>query len=67
MIDRNDRQTLDRVEEIRPGDVVKLAGSEGLPLLTVDSIEDWIAECVWFEENKLRRKKIKVLMLEFVE
>jgi uncharacterized protein YodC (DUF2158 family) len=46
-------------DEIKAGDVVALKGNFQ-PQMTVESVADGMAECVWFVECELRRASFAV-------
>lgn len=56
---------LSETQGIKPGDVVRLR-SGGVPM-TVESIDDDIAECAWFADTTLCRTEIPVRSLERVK
>jgi uncharacterized protein YodC (DUF2158 family) len=49
-------------EQFAPGDVVVL--KSGGPSMTIESIEDDEAACVWFQAQQQRSGSFKLFMLE---
>jgi len=46
---------------LKPGDVVQL--KSGGPFMTIESVDDADAVCVWFEQSRQNRDKFALIML----
>ena len=56
------------MSDIKPGDAVRLIAKDNYaPLLTVESLQNGLAQCLWFKANSLERAAIRIEALRKVE
>jgi uncharacterized protein YodC (DUF2158 family) len=54
--------------DIKPGDAVRLKAKDNYaPVLTVESLQNGLAQCLWFKANNLERAVIRIEALRKVD